>query len=87
MYINQTMTAFAVWTTLQVIFESKGAVGIVNLQRDFFQTFAKDGANMEEHMWKLHRIQQELNVQGHYISDTDIAYIIARFLVSVYYSG
>ena len=31
-YINQTMTAFAVWTSLQVIFELKGAVGIVNLQ-------------------------------------------------------
>ena len=30
-YINQTMTAFAVWTSLQAIFESKGAVGIVNL--------------------------------------------------------
>ena len=31
-YINQTMTAFAVWTSLQVIFESKSAVGIVNLK-------------------------------------------------------
>ena len=70
-YINQTMTAFAVWTSLQVIFESKGAMGIVNLQWDFFQAFTEDGANMEEHMWKLHRIQQELNVWGHYISDTE----------------
>ena len=31
-YVNQTMTAFAVWTSLQVIFESKSAVGIVNLK-------------------------------------------------------
>ena len=69
-YINQTMTAFAVWTSPQVIFESKGAMGIINLQWDFFWTFAKDSANMEEHMWKLHRIQQELNAQGHYISNT-----------------
>ena len=30
-YINQTMTASAVWTSLQAIFESKGAMGIVNL--------------------------------------------------------
>ena len=30
-YINQTMTAFAVWTSRQAIFESKGAMGIVNL--------------------------------------------------------
>ena len=64
------MTAFAVWTSPQVIFESKGAMGIINLQWDFFWTFAKDSANMEEHMWKLHRIQQELNAQGHYISNT-----------------
>ena len=70
-YINQTMTAFSVWTSLQVIFESKGTVGIVNLQQDFFQTFAKDSTNMEEHMQKLHGIQQELNAQGHYISDTE----------------
>ena len=32
--------------------------------------FAKDSANMEEHVWKLCRIQQELNAWGHYISDT-----------------
>ena len=31
-YINQTMTAFAVWTSLKAIFESKGTVGIINLQ-------------------------------------------------------
>ena len=31
-YINQTMSAFAVWTSLQAIFESKGAMGIVNLR-------------------------------------------------------
>ena len=68
-YINQTMSAFAVWTNLQV--ESKGAMGIVNLQQDFFQMFTKDGANMEEHMQKVHGIQQELNMQGHYISDTE----------------
>ena len=30
-YINQTMTAFAMWASLQVIFESKGAMGIINL--------------------------------------------------------
>ena len=72
-YINQTMTAFAVWTSLQVIFESKGAMGIINLWWDFFQTFAEDGANMEEHMQKLCRIQQELNTHGHYISNTKFA--------------
>ena len=33
--------------------------------------FAEDGTNMEEHMRKLHGIQQELNVRGHYISDTE----------------
>ena len=60
-YINQTMTAFAVWTSLKAIFESKGTMGIINLQWDFFQMFAEDGTNMEEHMQKLHGIQQELN--------------------------
>ena len=33
--------------------------------------FTEDGTNMEEHMQKLHGIQQELNVWGHYISDTE----------------
>ena len=31
-YINQKMSAFAVWASLQAIFESKGAVGIITLQ-------------------------------------------------------
>ena len=35
--------------------------------------FAEDGTNMEEHMWKLHGIQQELNAQGHYISNNEFA--------------
>ena len=26
---------------------------------------------MEEHVWKLHGLQQELNARGHYISDTE----------------
>ena len=69
-YINQTISAFAAWASLQAIFESKGAVGIVTLQQNFFQTFTKDSTNMEEHMQKFHRIQQELIAWGHYISNT-----------------
>ena len=87
-YINQTMTTFA---SLQAIFESKGAVGIINLRWDFFWTFAKDSANMEEHMQKLCGIQQELNAWGalhqQYWVHKYIAYVIARFLVGIYYSG
>ena len=33
--------------------------------------FAEDSANMEEHVRKLHGIQQELNAWGHYISNTE----------------
>ena len=61
--INQTMAAFVVWTSLQALFKLKGAMmGIVNLWWDLFRTFAEDGTNMEEHVWKLHGIQQELNM-------------------------
>ena len=67
------MGAFAIWTSLQAIFELKGAIGIINLQCDFFRMFAEDGVNMEEHVRKLHSIQQELNAQRHYVSDTDFA--------------
>ena len=72
-YINQTMSAFAVWTSLQAIFESQGTMGIINLWWDFFQTFSKDSTNMEEHVQKLHGIQQELNTWGNYISNNEFA--------------
>ena len=52
-YIDQFMGSHAIWTRLQEIFESKGAVGIINLCCDFFHTFAKDGTNMEKHIHKL----------------------------------
>jgi gag-polypeptide of LTR copia-type len=52
-YIDQIMTAPNIWTRLQGIFESRAAVGIVNIRREFFRTFAEDGTNMEEHVRKL----------------------------------
>jgi gag-polypeptide of LTR copia-type/Pol polyprotein, beta-barrel domain/Integrase core domain/Domain of unknown function (DUF4219)/GAG-pre-integrase domain/Zinc knuckle len=72
-YIDQFMGSHAIWTRLQDIFESKGAVGIVNLRRDFFRTFAEDGANMEEHVRKLRGLGQELSARGQLITDTDFS--------------
>jgi gag-polypeptide of LTR copia-type len=59
-YINQTM-APDIWTRLQGIFESRAAVGIVNIRREFVRTFAEDGTNMEEHVRKLRGLHQQLN--------------------------
>ena len=52
-YIDETMTALELWTRLQGIFKLKATVGVINIWREFFQMFAEDGANMEEHVWKL----------------------------------
>ena len=60
-YIDQTMTVSELWTGLQSIFESKAAIGVVNLRREFFRTFTEDGTNMEEHVRKLHGLYQQLN--------------------------
>ena len=68
-YIDQFMGSHAIWTRLQKIFESKGAVGIVNLHRNFFHTFAEDGTNMEEHICKLRGLGQELSARGQLITD------------------
>jgi gag-polypeptide of LTR copia-type len=65
------MTSYAIWTRLQGIFESKGVVGIVNLCQDLFRTFPEDGANMEEHVRKLHGLQQELNARGQLVTNAD----------------
>ena len=59
-YIDQNTTTPELWTRLQGIFQSKAAVGIVNLCWEFFRTFAKDGANMEEHVRKLRGLHQQL---------------------------
>ena len=52
-YIDDAMTGHEIWTRLQDIFESRGAVGIVNLCREFFRTFAEDDTNIEGHVCKL----------------------------------
>ena len=72
MYIDQTMTAREIWTRLQGIFESKAAVGIVNIRREFFRTFAKDGANIEEHVRK-YGLYLQLNTRGQMVSDDDLS--------------
>ena len=40
------MTAAAMWAGLQGIFESKAAIGIVNLRHDYFRTIAEEGTNI-----------------------------------------
>ena len=52
-YIDETMTASELWTRLQGIFDLKATVGVINIWREFFQMFANDGPNMEEHIQKL----------------------------------
>ena len=59
------------WSRLQEIFQSKAATRIVNLCHEFFQTFAEDGANMEEHICKLHGLHQQLNARGQLITNED----------------
>ena len=68
-YIDQTMTAPDIWTRLQGIFKSRAAIGVVNIRREFFRTFAEDGTNMEEHVCKLRGLHQQLNARGQEISD------------------
>ena len=70
-YIDDAMTGHEIWTRLQDIFGSRGAVGVVNLRREFFRTFAEEGASMEEHVRKLRGLQQELSAQGQSITDPD----------------
>ena len=72
-YIDQITTTPELWAKLQAIFESKAAVSIVNICREFFQTFAKDGANMEEHIHKLRGLYQQLNARGQLVTDKDLA--------------
>ena len=57
--MNESPTAKLAWDTLQGIFESK-AIEVVYLRRDLFRTIAKEGANMEEHVHKMHGLQQQL---------------------------
>ena len=72
-YIDQITTTPELWAKLQAIFESKAAVGIVNICWEFFRTFAEDGANMEEHIRKLHGLYQQLNARGQLVTNEDLA--------------
>ena len=60
-YVDQNTNMPDLWRTLRSIFESKAAIGTVNIRQEFFQMFTEDGANMEEHVWKLHGLYQQLS--------------------------
>ena len=83
-YIDQITTTPELWAKLQAIFESKAAVGIVNICREFFRTFAKDGANTEEHVHKLHGLYQQLNARGQLVTDEDLANTLLTSLLETW---
>ena len=47
-----------------MIFEASRPIRIINTQREFFWMFAHEGENMEEHIRKLHGLQQMLHAMG-----------------------
>ena len=49
-YTYNTTTSKGIWDALTMIFEASGPIGIINTQRKFFQMFAQEGKNMEEHI-------------------------------------
>ena len=79
-YIDQTTTAPELQAGLQAIFQSKVAIGMVNLHRAFFRTFAEDGANMEKHVQKLQGIYLQLNARGQLMSDGDLSNMLLTSL-------
>src|SRR6266481_7176048 len=60
-YTYNTTTSKGVWDALTTIFEASGLIGIINTRCKFFRMFAQEGENMEEHIRKLHSLQQTLH--------------------------
>ena len=83
-YIDQTMTAREIWTRLQGIFESKAAVGIVNIRHEFFRTFAKDSTNIEEHVRKLRGLYLQLNARGQMVSGDNLSNTLLTSLLDLW---
>ena len=46
--------------------------------------FAEDGANMEEHIQKLHRLYQQLSARGQLISNEDFANTLLTLLLDTW---
>src|SRR6266481_7707710 len=72
-YTYDMTTSKGVWDALMTIFEASGPIGIINTRHEFFRTFAQEGENMEEHIRKLHGLQQTLHTMGELISDRDFS--------------
>ena len=70
-YTYNTSTSKQVWDALTTLFEASILISIINTQHKFFWTFAQEGENMEEHIRKLHGLQQTLHAMGELISDRD----------------
>jgi len=79
-YTYNTSTSKKVWDALATIFEASGPIGIINTQREFFQMFAQEGENMEEHIRKLHGLQQTLHMMGELILDCNFSNTLLRSL-------
>src|SRR6266481_563568 len=72
-YTYNMTASKGVWDALTKIFEASGLIGIINTRCKFFQTFAQEGENMEEHIRKLRGLQQMLHAMGELISDQDFS--------------
>ena len=72
------------WDTLAMIFEASGPISIINTRQEFFCTFAQEGENMEEHIRKLHGLQQMIHTMGELISDRDFSNTLLTSLLKTW---
>ena len=68
-YTYDATMARSVWLALLTIFQARGPLGIINVRRDFFCTFAEEGTNMEEHICKLRSLQRQLHSLSGLVTD------------------
>lgn len=70
-YIMSAKTSKEAWDSLSSVFTIKGALAEVLTRKKFFQYSIEDGADMEEEIWKLRSLKEQLTLLGVKIEDNE----------------
>jgi hypothetical protein len=63
-HVGQSLTAKAVWDSLEAVHESKGHQTIVSIIRNLFHTTASEDANISEHLNTLKQYWERINMMN-----------------------
>lgn len=82
-HLSQCETAYAMWNSLEAVYEARGTQTIIAIARNLYQTVADDSTNIVEHLNTCKQYWERINLIGDEelrISDAWLKVIISSLL-------